>query len=331
MGKSFKKLFLSVLSLCISLILFGTVVFAWLSINTTSILHNISIGIATGDDFEISLDGINYKKEILNEDFQKYLTKLALIDVTSSDGINFYKGGPSNQKIAIANVDYLKISIYFRTTAKPTADPKTVLRHVFLVDNVSSEAYLNKDIDGTYIISKGINWQADITFLNGLDPINDIIYVGERRVVYAAEAIRLSFQEKPLTGTSDERKEDALASKIFDLSRHPERGYGVSFGSLDYYNKKHGKNIKAPAEPQNVITTLTKFNETDPRFPNDYNSLIASMIKTDKYNEQGDVYYEAKVDMMLWLEGWDADCFNAIHYDKITMKLKFRVGREILN
>ena len=123
----------------------------------------------------------------------------------------------------------------------------------------------------------------------------------------------------------------SLASKIFDLSRHPERGYGVSFGSLDYYNKKHGKNIKAPAEPQNVITTLTKFNETDPRFPNDYNSLIASMIKTDKYNEQGDVYYEAKVDMMLWLEGWDADCFNAIHYDKITMKLKFRVGREILN
>lgn len=330
MKKSFQKLLISVLSLTLAISLFGTVVYAWFSISAISILHNVNIGIAA-DGFEISLDGINYKKEISAYDLRDYIKYVALTDVTSIDGITFKKGGPKSNVDAQENIDYLRLTLYFRTYAKDTASPSTVMRNVFLVDNVSSEAYLNRDIDGTYIISKGVNWQADVTFLNGLDPINDVVYAGERYVIYAAEAIRIGFIERKLSYGNSGKDDGGLVNKIFDLSRHPERGYGVNFGSLDYYNKKYAQNLTPPNLVQDVTTALTEFDELDPRFPYDYNSLIASMVKTDKYHENGDVYYEAKVDMTVWLEGWDADCFDAIHHDKITLKLKFKNARDIIN
>lgn len=330
MKKSFQKLLISVLSLTLAISLFGTVVYAWFSISAINVLHNVNIGIAV-DGFEISLDGINYKNEINANDLRDYIKDVALTAVTSTDGITFKKGGPKSDVDARENIDYLRLTLYFRTYAKDTASPSTVMRNVFLVDNVSSEAYLNRDIDGTYIISKGVNWQADVTFLNGLDPINDVVYAGERYVIYAAEAIRIGFIERKLSHVKDDRKEDSLVRKIFDLSRHPDRGYGVKFGSFDYYNAKQEIKISAPYTTQDVTTTLTEFDELDPRFPYDSNSLIASMVKTDKYHENGDVYYEAKVDMTVWLEGWDADCFDAIHQDKITLKLKFRSARDIIN
>lgn len=328
MKKLINKLFLSVLSLTLAISLVGTVVYAWFSISTLNILHNVTLGIAADDGFEISLDGINYFKEIKSEEINKYINNnLQLLDVTSVDGINFFKGGPSNYVGAIENIDYLKLTVHFRTTAKATASPETVLRNVFLVDNVSSAAYLDKDIDGTYVISKGINWRSDVTFINGLDPINDIVYVGDRHVMYGAEAIRIGFVEQKLSHEFDERNDGELVNKIFDLSRNPERGYGTSYGSLDYYNEKNKSNFEPPSTNQEVITTLTEFNEFDPRFTNDEVSLITSMIKTNKFTDKGEVYFEGKVDISIWLEGWDADCFDAIYRDKITIRLKFRSAR----
>ena len=324
MDKSVHKLFISILSLIFAVLLFGTVSYAWFSISTTGVVHNVTLGISSDNKFKISLDGINYYDSISHEDIMKVISNgFELGDVTSFDGKTFEKGGPSEFTLAEKNIDYLSLTLYFRTTAYE--------KNVYLVEDVSSEAYLDNAVDGTYVISKGINWKADNTFINGEDPKKDIINVGDRDMFYAAEAVRIGFVEKKINeNKNDDRSEADLNSKIFDLSRKPERGYGTTYGSLDYYNVKHSSNIEPPIDAPEVVTTLSEFYQYNPYIPLDDNSYILRMIETDKVDPLGDTYYEGKVEMNIWLEGWDADCFDAIFRDLLTIRLKFKGARDIL-
>lgn len=318
-----KKLFISILSLIIAVLIFGTVTYAWFSIATTNIVHNISLGISSGDKFQISLDGINYSKTIPSEDILKAIgNKLDLKDVTTTNGIDFSKGGPEEKEEAVANVDYISLTFYFRTSGYE--------RNVYLVENVSQLARFEENVEGTYVISKGINWKADVTFRNGINPTEDIVNVGERDVYYAANAVRVGFvEEKIVENVLDVREEEQLTRKIFDLSDNEIRGYGTSFGSLDYYNVKHNKDIQPPALIPETVTKLSEFDEYVPYIPLDDNSKILELIKTNSRNESGDYYYQGRVKINIWIEGWDADCFNAILRDSLMIQLKFKSAREL--
>lgn len=318
-----KKLFISILSLTFAIVIFGTVTYAWFSIATTNIVHNISLGISSGDKFQISLDGINYSKVISSDDILKAIgNKLDLKDITSINGIDFLKGGPEEKEEAVANVDYISLTFYFRTTANE--------RNVYLVENVSQLARFEENVEGTYVVSKGINWKADVTFRNGVDPLLDIVNVGERDIYYAADAVRVGFvEEKIVENVLDIREEEQLTRKIFDLSNNEIRGYGTNFGSLDYYNVKHNKDILPPTLIPETITKLSEFNEYNPYVPLDDNSKILELIKTNSMSESGDTYYYGRVKMNIWIEGWDADCFNAILRDSLMIQLKFKSAREL--
>src|SRR5690554_2475668 len=100
-----KKLFISILSFVFAVILFGTVSFAWFSIATTNVVYDIGLGISTDNKFKISLDGINYYDSLTHDDIMNVVgNNIKLLDVTSFDGINFSKGFPLRNEVAIANV-----------------------------------------------------------------------------------------------------------------------------------------------------------------------------------------------------------------------------------
>ena len=326
MNKTIKKLFISVLSFVFAVLLFGTVSYAWFSIATTNVVYDIGLGITADNNFEISLDGINYYQRLTKEEIIKVVgDNLKLSDVTSHDGINFSKGFLFEEEIPLKNVDYLSLTLYFRTITSYEVD-------VYLVDNVSRDAYLNKDIDGTFLISKGSNWKSDTTFTYGPNPLTDVIEIEERHVFYSAEAVRIGFVEKKNENNiNDQRTEADLNTIIFDLSRDPSRGYGANYGSLDYVNNKLKTNYEPPTTTQNVVTELTAFDEFNPYVPLDKNSFILKMIKTNEYDLKGNSFYKGSVELNIWLEGWDADCFDAIHYDPLTIQLKFKGSRKIIN
>lgn len=323
MTKSVQKLFISILSLIFAVALFGTVSYAWFSISTTGILHNVTLNIQMEGSFQISLDGVNYYDKLTYEDIMRYIDNdIIMIDVTTSDGKEFLTGGPMAFEPAVRNVDYLQLTLYFRTTAPE--------RNVYLVDNVSTEAYLDQDIDGTYIISRGINWEADSTFLNGPDPEEDMIYAGDRYMFYGAEATRISFLEKKIqTNINDTRDEQDLNFKIFDLSRFPERGYGATYGSLAYYNSRYEDQAYPPEDQPVTTTNFTEFSQYNPFVPLDDNSFVLRMIETSEVDSNGKTYYVGMAEMSIWLEGWDADCYNAIMADLLIIKLTFKAARDI--
>lgn len=322
--KNIRRLFISILSLINILIVVAAVTYAWFSIALINIVHDISLGVSSEDTFLISLDGVNFKKTLTTEDIVRAIGgNLEMNAVTTNDGINFFHGGPIELLAAEKNIDYISLDIYFQATAKE--------KNVYLVDNVSNDAYKNKEVDGTYVISKGINWKADINFLNGPDPVEDVIKAGDRQIFYSAEAVRIGFLEERISeNINDKRLDSELINKIFDLSLYSElRGFGTSYGSIDYYNQKHNSNITPPSFIPSVVTNLTSFQKHNPFVPLDENSLILRLVETNKYNKNGDKIYQGKVKMNIWVEGWDADCFNAILRDALTIKLKFNGARDV--
>lgn len=326
--KSFtNKLMLSIFSLVFFFSIFGTVTYAWFSLHKLNQLSNLRVDLITGDEFQISIDGINFYKELKTEEIERYIGRRArLTDVTSLDGKVFQFGIlKEDQGIPQANQDYLSFPLYFRTTLKQ--------HYVYLVDNVSGLVQYDMVRDGTYVVSKGVLWNVDTSFQNGPDPKNDVVSAGQRMTMYASEAIRIGFvEEKVEWNTLDIRNSNELSHKIFDLTGNQERGYGLPYGGISYYNTKHRIQLSPPEEKPKTIYQLSEFDDDyNPYIPLSRNSEILEMVKTNQFDEKGNPYYVGKVTVNIWLEGWDADCFNAIYTDSLRIKLKFRSGNPLSN
>ncbi|HPX83868.1 MAG TPA: hypothetical protein PLR16_01115 [Bacilli bacterium] len=322
MNKLVNKLLLSILSLTLSAIMLGTVTFAWITMSNTGVADGLVLNVTNGEDLQISLDGISYYNKLPGELIAKQLTNLQMHDVTSINGITFSSGGPTGLGEAIPNRDYVAITMWFRTTAAE--------RFVYLVDNISNDVEFDTGRDGTFVVSLGRSWKADLTFVNGTDTINDVVHEGTRNTYYASKAVRIAFVEQVHDDNIyDTRIPSSLRKVIIDPSGDPLRGYGVSYGALDYISKRMSRIIEAPAQKPETVYELTKFSPNNPYIPVSDNSRIMELIVSDQKDSKGQTYYVGKVTMNIWLEGWDADCFDAIVNDVIRIQLKFRAGKSI--
>lgn len=317
-----KKLLLSIFSLLFFFTIFGTVTYAWFSLHKLNQLGNLSIDLITGEEFQVSLDGINFYNEVSTEDIERFIGfKASLTDVTSFDGKRFYYGKlKEDEGLPEANKDYLSFPLFFRTTLKH--------RHVYLVENVSNDYQYDTVKKGTFVVSKGVLWKADNTFQNGPDPVYDIVHTGDRLMMYAADAIRVAMVEEKIEWNSlDDRNVTDLSRKIFDLSGNEERGYGAPYGGISYFNQKHKIQLSPPEEFPETIYEVSVFDDDYHRYvPLNRDSEILEMVQTELTDEKGNPYYYGKIIVNIWLEGWDADCFNAIYKDSLRIRLEFRAG-----
>lgn len=307
-----RKLFISMLTLAIFTIIFGTVTYAWITIATVNNIEGLSLSASTGDELEISTDGFHFSSTLDTTDLEEIFENVSLSDVTSADGITFYNGGLEEIALARANHEYVSFELWFRTTKKE--------KFVYLINNVSDKVSYDVSMDGTYVVSKGIDWKANIDFQYGE---NDFIKQGETKTYYAKDAIRIGFQEvvdKPY----DQREENELRNLIFDPSKNQERGYGVSYGAYDYFIKNTHKLIELPEHIPKTVYELTSPLEDNPYQADNEDSLITKMQPTGYFNEEGEEIYQSKVVVNIWVEGWDADALDAILKDYVKIQLQFK-------
>lgn len=297
-----RRLYISILGLFITITLFSTIAYAWLNLATVNVIENISLTAVSNSKLEISLDGINYYESIPEDVMKDAINKMQFTDITSNDGINFFKNYKSFTN-AIPNKDYLSLEFHFRT--------KSVYREVHLSDNILKVGdYNNPPTIGTYITSKGVLWEAKTSFLYDVD---HYIEAGEVDTYYAKDAMRVAFVNK---------NAEPLKAKIFDLSGNEHRGFGKPYGAIDYVNKHNNEQNVAPKGPE-TIYELSTFSDIDP-LALTYESRIITLKRDANINGDNDPYYKGVVVMNVWLEGWDADAFDAIHKDHVKMQFTFR-------
>jgi hypothetical protein len=309
-----KKLYISIFALCLGFIIFGTVTYAWITISTVNNIEGLYLSASTGDELEISLDGFHFSQTLDTKSLEELIESQSLSDVTTLDGINFYTGGLKPLDDAYPNRDYLSFELWFRTVEKQ--------RDVYLIQNVSDQASYDVSINGTYVVSKGIEWESNITFMNGSDT-SDVVYRGHKDTYYAKDAIRIGFEEL-IDQPYDQRQVEELNHFIFDPSNNPLRGYGMSYGAYNYFVNMTNKSITLPEEKPNTVYELSKALEDNPYVANNQNSLISNLQSTGLYDQDGNEVYQSKVRVNIWIEGWDADAFDAILKDYIKIQLQFK-------
>ncbi|MDY0276561.1 MAG: hypothetical protein RBQ97_00600 [Acholeplasma sp.] len=295
-----RKLYISLLTALMVFTFLSTTAYAWIALATVNRIEQIRLSATSNTDLEISLDGIDYYTSLDKEMLDlKVASNFKFNEVTSLDGITF-KDNRFNDVNGRANNDYLSVRFYFRTSTR--------YREIHLADNIVNADYNNVPTSGTFISSKGVSWSPSVDYLYGP---NETVKKDEKRIYYAKDAMRVSFYN-PNTNES----------KIFDLSGNEERGYGKSFGATDYLNKVLNEDNKAKTGPK-TIYELSQFSETDPYSITD-NSRILILEQTNEKNTDGRYFYKGEIVMNIWLEGWDADAFDAIQGDHLKMQFMFR-------
>jgi len=317
----YRKILFAILSVAFSLVTLTTTTFAWLTLTTRATADNFDFSVTLGNELEISLDGINYSNDIDSATIKAAIgSQLFLKDVTSKNGYEFTYD-VINPIPAIANRDYVSLTVYFRAMRANQA--------VYLVDNNGIGVHFGEAHSelGTFFVSQGVDWKSSAKFI--YDEKGTVIEPGTVIKLYAADALRVSFVETrvepEVLGTTDARNQNELVQTIYDPSENEARGFGKSYGALAYWNAKHYYDkLSIPEEIPNTITSLTKIQGD---IPTDNNSRVVSLQKANKDGDKQ--YYVGKAIINIWLEGWDADCFNAILQDKIKIQLRFR-GAKIL-
>lgn len=315
-----RKLTIIIVMVLLTVVALGTSTYAWFTLNNIAKVDQIEMGITSGVGIDLSLDENAdwtqkvWKSKLENSDFNKYIKDVSFDAVTSYDGKNFTV--MNNDSIAKESNKFIELEIYFRASNVISFE-STMKAGIYLVENNKNASYSDDNSalgSGTAIVSKGIDWKADVTFkYSDTETLNP----GNTKKCYAKDAVRLSFTYKNGTETS----------KIFDLStdstvgKTPNyRGYNYQYGAADYYRVKNAEeNVRKSEKTQNVLffDELSLINEQAKASNN--NSLVSVLEKT------GDYYY-GKTTLRLWIEGWDGDCFDSILSDNIRAQLKFQFG-----
>lgn len=318
-----RRIYISILTLMFLGLIFGTVSYAWISLATINNIDGLSLGASSGNELEISLDGVNYSTQLPAASLTDLFREIRLIDVTSIDGKTFETGGLRPTGPAIANQHYLSFELWFQTI-RPE-------KNVFLINNVSDLVTFDTTMNGTYVVSRGVSWVAKHTFPNGPEA-TDIVEKGDRDTYYASKSIRISVHElndnlNPL----DIRSSDELKNFLYDPSENSLRGYGLYYGAYSYFLANTDKILFLPAEMQIASYRLTEFDPDNPYIALDDESQIATLIATEDVNEDGKPIYRGKVQINIWIEGWDVDAFDSVYDDRVLIQLQFKVANLATN
>ncbi len=306
-----RKIIITIALVVFSLTTLVTTTFAWFSIAQSATVGDLELTVTNGGSLLISLDGENYYDNLNKDLFGDYIKNgLVLKDVSTSDLNIFYNSYEGDE--AIPNKDYLTFTLYFRCD-------DAEMDGLYLADNISTDVRYNYEVaennklKGTYVFSKGVPFKSPVTFQYSE---TDVMQKGQQGTFYAQDAIRFGFKELPF---DDEDTRTEFAKVIFDPSANPDRGYGVEYGAFDFIRKYIDAYIPAPLTTPETVYQLTRYNYNYYAQNND--SLCASFQPRQVGNK---TYYFAKVQVSVWLEGWDADCFDAIYKDSMLLQFYFR-------
>lgn len=183
---------------------------------------------------------------------------------------------------------YASLSLYFRTD-----------------DAAAKEVYLNTGTtcastagSATYTIHAW-NAVAKSTYKTGAE---GNFTVGETITAELVNAARISFTDNAASST-----------KVWE----PGKGQGWDLGNLanDYRNHVNGTETS-------VGTTVSTLSTTDLNLgANNAAAVVSIPVSTDRTS----LLAAYKLDIKIWIEGWDGDCFNSIMAQELKTSLCFGI------
>ena len=341
-----RKIFLSVGVLCLAIVAFATTTFAWFTLSTTAKINDFTMSIETSSNLSLratvagETPAENYSSIVTlpTAAFAKPINQLFPIvydtnstpavyksmDKTTHDLSNI-SGVPGTNKMG-----YIQIKLEFQTNASG----KVVVNSI---NSKSSPVAFTSAF--TIILKNGKEVKSGATF-NSIAPVDGGGEVGN--YVLACNALRTQFFSSKVESGADVI--DTLIWQYISHSGEGEGEYGTTSGTsttgntaLTYFNG---------------VTTLGKYVDSKQTLTDKFLKTIYKEATGDFADDDVNTEYsntdlttsrtaalttpivsltkatgadtaKATAFVRVWIDGWDADCFNAVLLQKIVMNLSF--------
>ncbi len=335
MSKVTRKLVLSVLSVVLTVIALGATTFAWFTITNIASVQafdadfkaNQGIEIAIGDMDTGGFNDLNWVTNLTAEAVLGYITSTHLVQgqtrfefdhVTSENGRTFSKIQPTVDgfnfvPVTRAGSGYIEIPLHFR-----------------------SDTAEGIDLSILQFNSPLISWRVDVPFyshFDGSDPVQSL--TGSSINAYAHDAIRISYTAHELTwNAGNESFDEALRTVVFEKPASTSNmvlgggtldltgsllGLNGVPGAMNYFYAKN--NILPEGSSAVVVPTSRQIiNNDDILVMTSYRDAEGELLYAGY--DPGANYY-GKVTLRIWVEGWDANAYNAILGSRLTVSMSF--------
>ena len=327
MKKLSKKMMISLLTFALVFIALGASTFAWFTLADSAQVTDVQINVSSGTGLEIALeeDGV-YKSKWTTSELEEFIGDITLSDLNSTDGVNFKNFAKEDVVFETGENkvnSFIEITFYFK--GQPSVSNVENVG-VYLINHQKTATFNNKPNNGTFLVSKGVESKADAAYtdINGSS-----VAVDATQKYFAANATMVSFQDNGLASNN---------VKLYDFNAVAGSNYNDGFatdagtnganlkGAASYYYHKNEVNPGVGATrltPSGELTTFTNTSNVDQ--PDNQNSLICTMTP----ESEGSRIYKGSVKIRIWVEGFDADCFNSILADIIVTQFEFKLGYTI--
>lgn len=352
MKKISKKLLLSVFSLLLMATVLGTSTYAWFTIGDTVTVSKFDMDVQGGLGLEvayvyqedpITVEGTEISREgfvtrLTAERIYEYLSKdyeydspenfneeFKMGDVTSVDGNEFLylkyneEGNEGAGSYGLEDADrknegFIEFTLRFRTKE---ADAFLIWEDALL------------ESQGVADWVPGFKFNAPNTDNTLIDPEGNEY---TQYKYYASHAARIS-----VTGTVEESKTAVYELAAKDLGTEVEKPDYLNtvlsdnepdwtHGNLQYFHTSTDYDLiddfGTGEETYKAAKTFTSFVEDEDEEVENGPKVVAKFVKnTDE--EDDDVYYYADVTIRVYIEGFDAEAFDSILEDKLSVMLRF--------
>lgn len=362
MQKITKKIILSFFSLLLIVTVLGTSTYAWFTIGQTVMIEEFEMDVESGDGLEFAFvsknkvdlknnEGLEFVsildgktiKGLIAADYgwneNEALEMFKMKDFTSKDGKNIEEMVKpiENKDIPLmpanaSNGGFVEFTLRFRTE-------KAALSHLVW-------SYVSLDSEGVNDINPGFKF-----------PTPTFTKEGKRREVFpksddeyyidytykAADAARIAIEGYVL---DDEVANKYLNSVVvyekeerdFEDKNEKESFYGNSVlsnnqpnfdeGNLYYFKKTYSSAIDVihkDYRAAKTIQSLTEYYEDPEDDPIEVQIVLGTFKVLDEESEVEDPYLYTDITIRIYIEGFDAEAFNVILNDKLSIMMQFSV------
>lgn len=317
-----KRVYISIMTLILLLVASITSSYAWIQLNNVGFIKKISLDIAGGDGMSISLDGSTFKSRLSSLEVKEAVLRKC--------DPNYTPGMSENEINALFNrFEFAPLTTEddpltpenelfntFHAIDDSTAERKYLALDVFVNTNVTEypiEVYFARS-EMVTAVAKPANLFTSLPATNlpscfGTEPLPTDIKVSAANAVRVGVVTYDIMDSDNLTTSPNvrDKKIYSIGSDVPSLNNdiYNFGGINASYNAnLIYYDMMLNKDISAnkPTNRNDELLDCQNIISSD-----------AGLVK-DKI---------AKMTIYVWLEGWDADCFNAVASQTMNIELKF--------
>ncbi len=328
-----KKLVMSIVAVTLVVAALGASTFAWFTLSNRASVGTFEAEVTAGEGIEISLDGVSWYTDIPTDIIKAQIGQVKLVDVTTNNAVDFYRAKVEGGKVVPAVVSeednpdkqdggYVDFKLYFKSQEQ--------------LDIHWTEVKLG---------SRSFDWTPDANFtLSNDDQVIPLTIDSDNEPYYrpyevsAADAARVAVvggqtfvYEKPevTAALGTNISNGILGNSVFTSATVK----APTFGAISYWNSKNVNNTYPETvlfsefdeenNPSGLDKEIIPFVDTIQMVDATTNSRNVLTLSKDKSFATGNTPYGGTVDVRVWIEGWDAEAFNTVLSETITVSLRF--------